>query len=452
MTRKFATGGAPWLGPAAALGLAGGAALLVAARPEAVGALFLAVGVAAALAAAWLWPGTAAVLWLFAVALTPDMWLAAFLGAGAGMAVVAGLKFAGIALVLLALSRHGARFDPFSPAWAFVAMFAWTAACGLHPALEMGESLRSLAGSVAPFLWFFLRWPAAMARAVRCAAAWLAPASVLLGAGLAVWGVHPLFVDQGGLRLQGAGHPAFLAAFAMVGAYAALLEGLGAGRLRWVLPLGLNLGILALSGARAPAAIAGTVLLAAVLSGRVPAALGAVRPALLAAAGLLALAAGVFAGEAAGLRLFQLLEGEAGHLSGRDEIWPIFAAAWDAAPILGWGVGTGKVLVPLDSLTARLLGTNAAHNEYLRIGVEGGYLGLTLLISLFLAWSVWQVRARRGVEGRIVLLVLIGFAVHSYTDNTLIATTSLVLFAWLAAVLAAAGDGTDGRERSRTLS
>ena len=128
-------------------------------------------------------------------------------------------------------------------------------------------------------------------------------------------------------------------------------------------------------------------------------------------------------------------------MSGRDLIWPIFRAARDASPWVGWGVGAGKVLVPEDEPLARLLGTTAAHNEYLHIGVDGGWLGLVLLIGMFVGWTWWHTRRLSPTERVVLRLVMAGFAVHAYTDNVLIATTASVLFTWVSAAFAGgAGD------------
>ena len=61
------------------------------------------------------------------------------------------------------------------------------------------------------------------------------------------------------------------------------------------------------------------------------------------------------------------------------------AVAW------GQGVGAGKILVGVEAPLSGLLGTNAAHNEYLPIGVEGGIVGLGLLAGFFLLWA-WRHR------------------------------------------------------------
>jgi O-antigen ligase len=85
-----------------------------------------------------------------------------------------------------------------------------------------------------------------------------------------------------------------------------------------------------------------------------------------------------------------------------------------------------------------LIGTNAAHDEYLRIGAEGGALGIALLVGLLAAWVARGSAALPPGRRWLMRAIFIAFAIHSATDNTLIATTSSVFFIWVAAVFATA--------------
>jgi O-antigen ligase len=111
-----------------------------------------------------------------------------------------------------------------------------------------------------------------------------------------------------------------------------------------------------------------------------------------------------------------------------------------ASPVTGWGVGAGKIIIPVTSHLTALIGTNAAHDEYLRIGAEGGALGLALLMTLIILWVRRGSAALAPPQRRLMRLIFIAFAIHSATDNTLIATTSSVFFIWVSAVFASAAE------------
>ena len=87
-----------------------------------------------------------------------------------------------------------------------------------------------------------------------------------------------------------------------------------------------------------------------------------------------------------------------------------------------------------------MLGTNAAHNEYLRLGAEGGAFGVALLIIFLLLWVRRHTAAMAPAQSAMVRLIFIGFSVHSATDNTMIATTSSVFFLWTSCIFANAAN------------
>jgi O-antigen ligase len=128
--------------------------------------------------------------------------------------------------------------------------------------------------------------------------------------------------------------------------------------------------------------------------------------------------------------------GQATNLSNRNLVWPYFQQAFASSPLFGWGTGAGKVIIPVTSQLTSLLGTNAAHNEYLRIGTEGGVFGLGLLLVLIILWVRRGSAPLPAAQRWLMRLIFIGFAIHSATDNTLIATTSSVFFIWASAIFA----------------
>lgn len=377
------------------------------------------------------------VVWLLAVGLSAEMALLDLVGPAAFAAAIAAAKAGGIGLAAVCALRWGPRADPFNPAWGFVAIGVWTLAGGLAPALDAADSLRSVAGSVAPFAFCFCRVPRRWAAAMLAATRWVAVVAVAGGVVLAALGLRALFIDSGGLRLAGLGHPAFLADVTLTATAACLLELFRGGRRGDLALLGANLAILVLTGARAPLACAAGLAglaLAVVPSVALPPGRRFAWLVVLALGGVLAWAV---AGQIADVRLFNLLSSDAaGHLSGRDRLWPVFDAATQGAPWLGWGIGAGNVVIPAHSEIAQLLHTWAAHNEYLRLRVEGGWLGLGLLAGLFAAWAALRTARLPGTDKWLLRLVFVALAAHAVTDNVLISSPACVFFAFLAAAFA----------------
>jgi O-antigen ligase len=364
------------------------------------------------------------VAWLLIVGATLEMCLGDLVGIQLYQPIIAMVKAAEIILAALCMLRYGAYADVFNPGLAFVAMFAFGAVHGLHPALSPMDSLRSLIGSVVPFAFAFSRlspgWSKGIVRATIC----IPILSVTAGGVLALMGLRPLFIESGGERLAGLGHPAFLASFCLAAIYACLIL------------LGVNFVILLLTGARAPMAYAVVVTgltLVFVHSDAFPRRCR-VLPILLAAC-LVPLVL-VLAGYLTDVRLFNLLGSEAANLSGRELLWPPFQQAAAASPWLGWGVGAGNAIIPPDSQLALTIQSWAAHNEYLRMLVEGGQIGRGLLIVLFVCWVARHTRVLCRTDRAIMRLVFLAFAAHAYTANVLISTTACVFFAFVTAVFA----------------
>jgi O-antigen ligase len=269
---------------------------------------------------------------------------------------------------------------------------------------------------------------------VERATLWGPLCAVIFSAILAASGVDHLYVlEQGALRLGATGEPPFLAGFALIGIYAGLAAFIATPRPGVAAALAVNLAIILLTGARAPLAIACLEISALLILQR--------RILLLAGAGAAAAAAALFSGSLNFIRVVDLTRlGEATNLSNRFIVWPYFQHAFLASPLFGWGVGAGKIIIPVTSQIDAVLGTNAAHNEYLRLGAEGGLFGLALLIALIALWVRRGTAAMPPAQRAMVRLIFIGFAVHSATDNTMIATTSSVFFLWASCIFARAAN------------
>jgi hypothetical protein len=166
---------------------------------------------------------TVCVIWLLITGATIEMALSDMAGLSAFQPTIAALKASQIALAAICAVRWGARLDPFNPAWGFGLMTMSGLVGGLHPILTPTDSVRSMIGSIAPYAFCFARPSLAWANAMLSAVRW-API-VAVGAGIVAHlaGVRPLFVDSGGARLSGLGHPAFLAGVCLAGIYAGLI-------------------------------------------------------------------------------------------------------------------------------------------------------------------------------------------------------------------------------------
>jgi O-antigen ligase len=378
------------------------------------------------------------VIWLIIAGTTLEMTLGDLISPDAYQTTIAAVKFTELLLALLCVVRYGLSADLFNPALAYLAMFLMGLAHGLHPDLTASASLRSLLGSIAPFAFAFSRLSPGWGKAIIRATTLIPLLSVIASVVLDVAGLRPLFQESGGQRLAALGHPAFLAGVSLAAIYACLIELYREGRGRWMLLLAANFLILILTGARAPLAYAVvvTVLTLGFVRSSVFAMHYRLLPVLLVACVVpLAL---VLAQDLPTLRLFNLLSSEPTNLSGRDLLWPPFQEVVAQSPWFGWGVGAGNAIIGPDSRLALLMQTRAAHNEYLRMSVEGGQIGSALLIASFVLWVVWHTRLLCRTDKAIVRLAFLAFAAHAYTDNVLIATTACVFFTFAIGVFASA--------------
>jgi O-antigen ligase len=399
--------------------------------------LLLAASVAGGIAfLALRFPTGFCVAWLFVAGMSLEMTFNDLIGEEAYQPTIAAIKGIEIGLGFLCAVRFGPKFDPLCPAWAFLAMLAAGLVHGLYPGLTAADSVRSTIGSTVPFVFCFCRvpddWVAAMIRAAK----WCPLVAVAGGASLAVAGIRPLFIDSGGARLAGLGHPAFLAGVCLPAIYACLLQLYREGRRGDLLLLMANGVILVLTGARAPLAYAVLVTGFSLISIR--SSVFAARDRLLLVLGALALmpVLVLLAGDLEDVRLFKVVLTETANLSGRDMLWPNFENVAAQSPWFGWGAGAGNAVIQPDDRIVQILHTRAAHNEYLRIRVEGGVLGEALLIALFAGWVTVHTRELPRSDRWIMRLVFLAFACHAATDNVLISTPACVLFAFATAVFA----------------
>jgi O-antigen ligase len=289
-----------------------------------------------------------------------------------------------------------------------------------------------------------IRWPRRSARVLLQALALLPLASVLLGGVLAVFGLGWGYSPSGGTgavpRLGGATSPPQLAFLAIVGISASIVSS-RLFRYRYATALAiLNALILALTVTRGSMA-AGLIL-------AVPVAVRYLRGS---AVGiglrrelrvliLLFVLAAAAAAVAPAIVARSSSYTEAGQIntSGREAAWEFF---WDQAhrePVFGRGLGSGPVIDVPDWIERGDF--TAQHNEYLRLFLEGGYVGFAIVLAaIVLTIALVARRFPRRVAGD--LWALVGaFTLLSFVDNTLSAPEFAVAFAVLLGSLKAWGE------------
>jgi teichuronic acid biosynthesis protein TuaE len=118
--------------------------------------------------------------------------------------------------------------------------------------------------------------------------------------------------------------------------------------------------------------------------------------------------------------------------SGRTKAWAEFYVIAEKSPLFGHGLGSG----PITKIKEK--GFLAQHNEYLRMFLEGGYVGGGLVLAAIIIVIASCIR-RAPPEIRLDLLgLVIGFAILSYTDNTLTSVNLQVPFCMVFGIAASA--------------
>lgn len=340
-------------------------------------------------------------------------------------------KLAGIGAAGLSALRHGLSRQFNGPTLGFLAAAALAAAFGRTlPQVTLGEGIRSLIGSLAPFAFISARYDGRFYRAFLLAIL----AGPLLSVVLSVL-VEPLGLGNGAIhigRLDGMLHPANLASLSTIAITAATLE-LVRGDRRMILWLGINAVILVGSGARVPLLLMALFGLGILLLARTDHFRFGHKLRLTAMAVPLVLVVGAIFGPQIIARSFTTWTGQAGfQFSGRDIIWDLFVDVIAGSPWFGYGIAAGRFAVSMEEVA--LLGSNAAHNEYLRLAVDVGVIGVVLIFLGFLVWIARETRRMLPGEATVMRGAALVLAAHSITDNTLIALTMMTRVFWLALV------------------
>lgn len=316
---------------------------------------------------------------------------------------------------------------------AIIGVTLFTAFLSSFPALSFlryFQSLFSLVSILLPLAAFasredqifVLRW-----------IAWAPIACVGIGALYQVAGIWTLFATDflGVTRLQGSSIPAGMGTIGYVGTIAAMLASAAFDR-RYLAVAAINIIILALSAARmafAMAIIPSLVIFYAAYArsfGRFY--FYSLALAVVAAVGF------VLVGD----RIMDRFASDSS--SGRDLIWEALNLVVEQYPWFGIGLGHQITVIPEEVIEKAV--TIAAHNEYLRLTLETGYVGAALIFGLLAA--IFIIRMIRFPDCRNLAYVSIvaSFFVYCMTDNVL--SSSLDFFALFMAGFFAAPSATRG--------
>lgn len=174
--------------------------------------------------------------------------------------------------------------------------------------------------------------------------------------------------------------------------------------------------------------------------------LGRPKPVILIVVGLL-VAGGIGVGAAFLPPILDRYDAASGQSEARFQRWPTVVNAGQTYLPVGAGVGSFdpvfRTVEPLDQLDSTFF--NHAHNEYLEIWLETGWIGLALVALLFVwwgrrSWDAWfrsrdVDRSLRRAASVAILLML----AHSTVDYPLRTEAMAVVFALAAAILEGGG-------------
>jgi O-antigen ligase len=395
------------------------------------------------MAASFALPVPAAIAGLLLLAIGPRV----VIGESVGPVETEAARKALIALLFApAVLRYWIEARFLLPVAAYAALVFTTFAWSDSPSnLTPTQTLDSFVSLSLGWIIIAVRWgPQAAPRLLR-AAALLPLVSVLLGGTLAVFELGFWYERGGGgvPRLGGATIPPPLAMLAVVGMSAAVLAArLLRDRFAWALVVA-NFVILSLTLSRGALAVGGVVLLPVVAryfwtgTRRVKIPFG------FRAATLVLLLVAIFAALApAVVSRNEAVTSAEGYVntSGRLGAWEYFWDQGQVAPLFGRGLGSGPVIGEnLPWYVAPGGDFTAQHNEYLRMFLEGGYVGFAIVLSA-LTVTLLLVKASfpRPVSSDAWALV-VALALLSTVDNTLSSPEFITSFAVVAGAVRSVG-------------
>ena len=220
--------------------------------------------------------------------------------------------------------------------------------------------------------------------------------------------------------------------------------------------MGLVIVVVGVVRSRAGIALIGPTLMLSLLAAWIAAGRGRPRPALLGLAVSMGLAIAAVALFGLGPIIARFDPNSPAE--GRFENWPVVAEAAQTYLPVGSGLGSFDAVYrsvePLERLDSTYF--NQAHNDYLEIWLETGWMGMALVL-VFLAWwgrrswACWRAPPSRESDlQRAASIAILMVLLHSVVDYPLRTETIAVLFALFAAILEGAGAPGESRIRQRT--
>jgi O-antigen ligase len=340
-------------------------------------------------------------------------------------------------LILLALGvniwHFGWRLRSNPPIAALIMMFLVTLlAADFLPWLTGAQMIKSLISLCLPFLFLHCIYRReAIDRYLNCIA-WMPLVSVALGMAFDVAGLRPAYRAEytGAMRISGMTIPAYLGYFAYTGFFVSVYQLLVNGKRNQFWPAGINFLIIMLTGTRMPMAMAAVLGSVVLLIAPQRSLSMSTRVKVLFAGAILLCGAIYFVWPQIEARI----TGNAASLSGRDVIWEYYLLEIEKNPWFGRGIGAGVVLLPtIDDY--RVAFTTAAHNEYLRVLIDSGIVGLTIFMIAMIYWVNYERRYMVKEESIMFISFMLLFAVASFVGNTLSSPYSLVIFFTLALII-----------------
>ncbi|MEK0290648.1 O-antigen ligase family protein [Caldifermentibacillus hisashii] len=111
--------------------------------------------------------------------------------------------------------------------------------------------------------------------------------------------------------------------------------------------------------------------------------------------------------------------------SNRVQAWEILLKLSEDSRLIGLGIGYIKTIEDPEIADR---GFNAAHNEYIRLLVESGWVGIILIFCSLFSYMSKIPNDNIANKKSLIILFYIGFMIYSFTDNTISAVQFWVPF------------------------